>query len=125
MKRLVWAPFIFGLGMVLVTPQRAVAQAQAPQVTFSKDVAPILQRSCQKCHRPGSMAPMSLLTYEDARPWARTIKQQVTQREMPPWYIDRTVGVRKFDNDPSLTDAEIATIARWVDGGALRGNVAD
>src|SRR5687768_2151235 len=114
---------------VTLTPE-AAAQAPAPagqgaQVTFSKDVAPILQRSCQKCHRPGSMAPMSLLTYEDARPWARTIKTQVTKREMPPWYIDRTVGVRKFDNDPSLSDAEISTIAQWVDGGALRGNPAD
>jgi hypothetical protein len=106
-------------------PLGAQAASQGPAVTFSKDVAPILQRSCQKCHRPGSMAPMSFLTYEDVRPWARTIKQQVTKREMPPWYIDRTVGVRKFDNDPSLTDAEISTIARWVDGGAVRGNPAD
>jgi hypothetical protein len=71
------------------------------------------------------MAPMSLVTYEDVRPWARTIKQKVSTREMPPWFIDRTVGVRKFDNDPSLTDQEIATVARWVDGGALRGNPAD
>jgi hypothetical protein len=106
-------------------PLDAQAASQGPAVTFTKDVAPILQRSCQKCHRPGSMAPMSFLSYEDVRPWARTIKQQVTKREMPPWYIDRSVGIRKFDNDPSLTDAEISTIARWVDGGAVRGNPAD
>jgi hypothetical protein len=68
---------------------------------------------------------MSLLTYEDARPWARSIKAKVTAREMPPWHIDRNVGITKFKDDPSLTDAEIATIARWVDGGAQQGNPAD
>src|SRR5262245_21615644 len=128
MKRLGWAPVILGLGLVLAAAADSLAQGtagQSPQPTFSKDVAPILQRSCQKCHRPGSMAPMSLMTFEDTRPWARTIKQKVATREMPPWYIDRTVGVRKFDNDPSLTDEEVSTISRWVDGGALRGNPAD
>src|SRR5580765_1273561 len=106
----------------------SVANAQVPTSstpTFSKDVAPILQRSCQKCHRPDSMAPMSLLSYEDVRPWARTIKMKVASREMPPWYIDRTVGLRKFDNDPSLSDAEVNTIVKWVDSGAARGNPAD
>jgi hypothetical protein len=67
-----------------------------PQVTFTKDVAPILQRNCQQCHRPGSIAPMSLLTYQDARPWARSIKQKVVAREMPPWHIDRNIGITKF-----------------------------
>jgi hypothetical protein len=99
--------------------------ARPHQVTFTKDVAPIFQRACQDCHRPGAIAPMPLLTYEDARPWARAIKQKVTAREMPPWFIDRHVGVRKFKDDPSLADEEIATIAAWVDGGAVRGNVAD
>src|SRR5437879_2386607 len=83
-------------------------------VTFTRDVAPILQKSCQNCHRPGSIAPMSLLTYEDARPWARSIKTKVTAREMPPWHIDRNIGLTKFKDDPSLTDAEIATIVAWV-----------
>src|SRR6202165_993400 len=87
------------------------------QVTFTKDVAPILQRSCQNCHRPGSIAPMSLLTYNDARPWARSIKAKVALREMPPWHIDRNIGVNKFKDDPSLTDAEIASISKWVDAG--------
>jgi mono/diheme cytochrome c family protein len=94
-------------------------------VTFTKDIAPILQRACQSCHRPGSVAPMSLLTYEDARPWARSIKQRVSAREMPPWYIDRTVGVQKFKDDPSLSDAEIEKIVKWSDSGAPRGNPSD
>ena len=80
------------------------------QVTFTKDVAPILQRSCISCHQPGEIAPMSLLTYNDARPWARAIKTKVSSREMPPWFIDKTLGIQKFKNDPSLSDAEIATI---------------
>jgi len=108
----------------------ASAQQSAPAsnqtaVAFTKDVAPILQRSCQTCHRPGAVAPMSLLTYEDVRPWARSIKTKVTNREMPPWHIDRNIGITKFKNDPSLTDQEIATIAKWVDAGAPRGNLAD
>ena len=94
-------------------------------VTFTKDIAPILQRSCQNCHRPGSIAPMSLLTFQDARPWARSIKEKVVRREMPPWHIDRNVGITKFKDDPSLTDAEIATISDWVDRGAPEGNPAD
>jgi hypothetical protein len=101
------------------------AAPSAASITYTKDVAPILQRSCQACHRPGSMAPMSFLTYEDVRPWARSIKQKVTTREMPPWHVDRTVGIKRFTDDPSLSDEEIATIARWVDGGTLRGNPAD
>jgi hypothetical protein len=95
------------------------------QVTYSKDVAPIFARTCQNCHRPGSIAPMSLLTYNDARPWARSIKQKVATRVMPPWHIDRNVGVRQFKDDPSLSDAEIATIVNWVDQGAPEGNPAD
>jgi mono/diheme cytochrome c family protein len=106
----------------------AVPEAQSPapgQVTFAKDVAPIFQKACQNCHRPGSIAPMSLLTYEDARPWARSIKDRVERRSMPPWHVDRTVGIRKFKDDISLSDQEIATIASWIDGGAPRGNPAD
>src|SRR5262249_55076717 len=77
------------------------------QTTFSRDVAPILQRSCQNCHRPGNIAPMSFLTYKDVRPWARAIKEKVVRREMPPWFIDRNVGIRHFKDDPSLSDEEI------------------
>ena len=106
----------------------AVPSAQSPApgaVTFTKDVAPILQKACQNCHRPGSIAPMSLLTYEDARPWARSIKDRVERRSMPPWHVDRTVGIRKFKDDPSLSDKEIATIVSWIDAGAPKGNPAD
>ncbi|HYM23571.1 MAG TPA: hypothetical protein VEU08_10190 [Vicinamibacterales bacterium] len=109
---------LIGLGMM-------AASAAAETPTFSKDVAPILQRSCQQCHRPGAIAPMSLMTYQDARPWARSIKAKITAREMPPWYIDRHVGIQKFKEDPSLTDAEIATIAQWVDAGAPQGSPRD
>ena len=107
----------------------AVAQETAApaghDVTFTRDVAPILQRACQSCHRTDSIAPMSLMTYEETRPWARSIKQRVAQREMPPWYIERNIGIQKFEDDPSLTDAEIATIVNWVDGGTKRGDPAD
>jgi hypothetical protein len=96
-----------------------------PVPTFTKDVAPILQRSCQVCHRPDSIAPMSLLTYQDTRPWARSIRNKVVNREMPPWYIDRTVGIKKFKNDASLSDEEVDLVARWVDAGAPMGNPAD
>jgi len=102
------------------------AQAPAPgAVTFTKDVAPVFQKACQNCHRPGSIAPMSLLTYEDARPWARSIKDRVERRSMPPWHVDRTVGIRKFKDDLSLSDAEIATVVSWIDAGAPKGNPAD
>jgi mono/diheme cytochrome c family protein len=97
--------------------------ASAATPTFTKDVAPILYKSCVECHRPNAMAPMSLLTYEDARPWARAVKQKVVAREMPPWGADPTVG--KYANDPSLQQREIDTIAAWVDGGAPLGNPAD
>ena len=118
-----------GFGAVAALSLQAAAQAPtgaAPgPVTFTRDVAPILQRSCQSCHRPNSMAPMSFLTYQDVRPWARAIKTKITQREMPPWYIDRSVGIGSFKDDPSLSDKEIATIAAWVDAGAVQGNPAD
>src|SRR4030095_9855869 len=93
--------------------------------TFSKDIAPIFQKKCQECHQPNSIAPMSLITYQDARPWARSIKERVATRQMPPWHIDRTVGVQKFKNDMSLTDEQVDTIVRWVDGGALQGDPKD
>lgn len=95
------------------------------KVTFTKDIAPILQAKCQDCHRKGSMAPMSLLTYEETRPWARSIKERVVQRQMPPWHINRDVGIQSFKNDMSLSDAQIETIAHWVDEGAPLGDPKD
>jgi mono/diheme cytochrome c family protein len=122
-----WVIVPLVVGGVVTAPGRAVANGQtaAAEVTFTKHVLPIMQRACQQCHRPGSVAPMSLLTYEEVRPWARAIRDRTAQREMPPWYIERNVGVRTFKEDASLTDEEIATIGKWVDAGAPRGNPAD
>src|SRR5947207_12927239 len=100
------------------------ASGQSP-VTFTKDIAPIFQDNCQDCHRPGSIAPMSLLTYEETRPWARSIKERVATRQMPPWHIDKAVGVQKFKNDMSLSDGQIATITQWVDSGAPFGDAKE
>ena len=110
---------------MLTVASPSAQQAAGGQVTFAKDVAPILQRSCQNCHRPGSVAPMSLMTYEDVRPWARSIKNRVSKREMPPWGIDANVGIREFKNDISLSDDEIAKVVTWVDSGAPMGSMAD
>ncbi len=119
--------------IALIAPSLAMAQEGDPALTlaadrsptFAKDVAPILQRSCQVCHRPDNMAPMSLMTYKEARPWARSIKQKVMAREMPPWHIDKNVGIQAIKDDRSLSDDEIGTIVRWVDAGAPIGNPAD
>ncbi|HUR33954.1 MAG TPA: cytochrome c [Vicinamibacterales bacterium] len=110
---------------VLLAGGLAVAAEVPKTVTFSKDVAPIFQAKCQTCHEPGSIAPMSLRTFQEARPWARSIKQRVESRQMPPWHIDRSVGVQHFKNDMSLTDEQVETIVRWVDQGAVQGNPAD
>ncbi len=99
------------------------ATSASADTTYSKDVAPLLFKSCVECHRPGAMAPMSLMTYSDVRPWARAIKQRVSRREMPPWGADPAHG--KFSNDISLKQSEIDLIAAWVDAGAPEGNRAD
>src|ERR1700733_11918196 len=93
--------------------------------TFTKDIAPILQEKCQNCHRKGEMAPMSLVTYEESRPWAKAVKERVVTRQMPPWHLDKTVGIKDFQNDISLSDGQIAMIARWVDTGAPQGDLKD
>src|ERR1700676_3767074 len=116
--------FRFPMSVTAALLMTAAAAAQQ-QVTFTKDVAPILQERCQVCHRAGTFAPMSLVTYEQARPWAKSIKQKVLAREMPPWFIDKNIGVQHFSNDVSLTEQEMATIAKWVDGGAPQGNPPD
>ena len=120
------------VGLLVIAALAALPTLAAAQpadadatVTFTKDIAPILQRSCQACHRPGEMAPMSLVTYEEVRPWARSIRNRVVAREMPPWHIDRNIGIQRFKDDPSLSDAEIALVGQWVDHGAPRGNPAD
>ncbi|HYL38385.1 MAG TPA: hypothetical protein VEV17_20880 [Bryobacteraceae bacterium] len=107
----------------------AQSGASAGDVTFAKDIVPILQRSCQECHRPNGAGPMSLVTYEEVRPWARAIKERthVGPRAgvMPPWFVEKDIGIQKFKNDPSLTDQERAKILKWADSGAPRGNPAD
>src|SRR5580765_2335075 len=95
------------LGAFVAVSGIATAAEPARAVTFAKDVAPILQQKCQDCHQPGSIAPMSLRTYEETRPWAKSIKDRVSKRQMPPWHIDKTVGVQHFKNDMSLSDQQI------------------
>jgi len=102
----------------------SAANADRP-VTFTKDVAPILQQKCQDCHQPGSIAPMSLRTYDETRPWARSIKDRVMRRQMPPWHIDKTVGIQKFKNHRSLNDDQIETILQWIAAGAPKGDPND
>ena len=114
------------LGAVLIFASQVFAANLVDKpVTFTKDIAPILQDRCQDCHRKGSMAPMSLITYEETRPWAKSIRERVITRQMPPWHLDKTVGIQKFANDMSLTDQQIATIVKWVDAGAPMGDPKD
>src|SRR5438093_1602583 len=104
-------------------PSAPVSTDQGNPVTFNKDVLPILQNNCQTCHRPSGIAPMSLLTYENARPWAKAIKAAVVSKMMPPWFADPHYG--EFRNAPKLTVADIQTLTAWVDGGAREGNPGD
>ena len=98
------------------------AGASAQDVTYTKDIAPILMANCVTCHRPGEVAPMSLQTYEETRPWARSIAQEVGQKRMPPWHA--TAGLREYTNDRSLDASQIDMIQRWVAAGAPRGDTA-
>jgi hypothetical protein len=108
---------------ILVLNLRYSSINSAATVTFTKDVAPILYSNCATCHRPGEMAPMSLLTYKEIRPWAKSIRERVLSREMPPWYADPNHG--EFANDSRLTERQIETIRAWVDGGAKEGDPKD
>jgi len=111
--------------LLSVTITALCAAGNQPKATFNKDVLPIMQKHCQNCHRSGEVAPMSLITYQEARPWARSIKERVASRQMPPWHIDKSVGVQKFKNDMSLSEDQIETIVRWVDAGAPQGDPKD
>lgn len=121
MRRLALAVTLIAAGALTAPWPSAHAAPDAP--TFTRDVAPILNARCVTCHRPGEVAPMALLTYQDARPYARAIKEKVASRQMPPWFADKSAGA--FANDPSLTDGEIATISRWADTGAPQGDPKD
>jgi mono/diheme cytochrome c family protein len=111
---------IFALSLVFSSPVTLPAQLNSAKPTFARDVAPILQRNCQTCHRPGEAAPFSLLTYEQARPWAKAIKEAVLEKKMPPWFADPRFG--KFSNDASLSQSDIHTLVAWVDAGAPPGD---
>ncbi len=117
---------VFAIGAcALITTGAALAASTTGgnPPTFSKDVAPILYQRCTECHRPGEAAPMALRTYKEVRPWAKSIKQQVVSRTMPPWHADPAVD--HFANDRRLSDADVATIAKWADAGAPEGNATD
>lgn len=126
-SRMRWFGSSAAATMVMAVASAAYAQTApaSPAPTFAKDIVPILQRSCLSCHRQGEIAPMALTTYQEVRPWARSIKNRVVSRDMPPFHVDRTIGIQAFKDDPSLSDAEIQTVVRWVDAGAPQGNSAD
>jgi len=106
-----------------------LTQAQSPEVTFHKDIEPILQRSCQKCHREGGVAPMPLVTYDQVAPFAGLIEYKTGLRDragaMPPWYMEKNIGIQDYKYDPSLSDEEIANISTWARSGTPKGNPAD
>src|SRR5438045_4389187 len=115
-------PLLFSALLVSSVP--ALADG-AKMPTFTKDIAPIFQQKCESCHRPDNMAPMSLITYEEARPWAKSIAARVGARQMPPWQIDKTIGIQKFKNDRSLNDEQHETIVNWAHAGAPKGDPKD
>ena len=119
------AGFLLLLSIVTSTSIQAeqYRREKAGAPTFAKDVAPILFKNCVGCHRPGEIAPMSLLTYQDARPWAKAIRDEVSEGNMPPWHADAPTGT--FHNERSLTDAEKDILVKWANGGAARGNLKD
>src|SRR5215470_6454335 len=103
-------------GLLILAAGSALVAAPAKELTFHKDIEPILQARCQGCHRPGEAAPMSLLTYQEARPWAKAIREAVVIRKMPPWFADPKHG--SFSNDRRLSQAEIDAFSAWAETGA-------
>ncbi|HEX8183895.1 MAG TPA: cytochrome c [Blastocatellia bacterium] len=110
-------------GLFLMVGSRQASATSSALVTFNKDVAPIIQKNCQVCHRPGEIAPMTFMNYKEVRPWARSIVEKVVTREMPPWFADSKYG--KFSNDCRLSQKEIDTIVAWVEGGTKEGDPKD
>jgi hypothetical protein len=127
--RLLLGLSVLGIGLAgfLALPSAAGAADPDPDevITFAKHVSRILQANCETCHRPGSIGPMSLITYQEVRRYATRIRDRVESRVMPPWPLDRTVGIQEFKNDMSLSDEEVSTIVRWVNEGAAEGDPAD
>jgi len=108
---------------VLPTSRATETKTSAKDVTFTKDIAPIFFKNCAECHRPGEAAPFSALSYKDVRPWAKSIREKVANKTMPPWHADPHVG--EWSNDRRLSQKDIDTIVAWVDGGAAEGNAKD
>lgn len=118
------AAIVFGLSVRSANSSDATKPNKpAKNVTFSKEVAPIFYKSCAECHRPGEIAPFSVMSYKEVRPWAKSIREQVASREMPPWHADPHHG--EWKNDRRLSQAEIDLITAWVDGGTKEGNAKD
>jgi hypothetical protein len=125
-NRIVGRVLIGAVGALSLLALPATLSAQTTAVpTFTKDVAPIFQNKCESCHRPDSIAPMSLQTYQEVRPWARSIRDRVASRNMPPWHIDPAVGIQHYQNDRSLTQKEMDTILKWASNGAPQGDPKD
>ncbi|HET9528886.1 MAG TPA: cytochrome c, partial [Blastocatellia bacterium] len=124
MKRARLFVLAFGLVMsVLLAAETGASGGSATTPTFSKDIAPIFYKNCAGCHRPGEIAPMSLMTYKEVRPWAKAIREKVATREMPPWHADPKYGT--WANDRRMSQKEIDTILAWIDGGAKEGDPKD
>lgn len=123
MKRTLGAGALLVLLAAVAIFSAGARESTPATVTFNRDVAPIIQKNCQICHRPGEVAPMSFMSYKDVRPWAKAIREKVVTREMPPWFADPDHG--EFLNDSRLSRKEIETIVAWVEGGAKEGDAAD
>lgn len=113
----------FGLSLYFTNSVSSNVNGAKTNITFTQHVAPILQNRCEECHRAGGVAPMSLVTFDETRPWAKSIREKVVNRTMPPFHATGAIG--RYQHDPRLTDDEIATITKWVDSGAAKGNVKD
>jgi hypothetical protein len=119
------AAFLAVIAALSVVGRASAQVGEGAAVTFTRDIAPIFQQKCQECHQPGSIAPMSLISYQDAHKFASRIRDRVSRRIMPPWHLNPTVGIQHFKNYRGLTDDQISTIVAWVDEGAPEGDPAD
>src|SRR5262245_13953820 len=122
-RHIVFVGLLAGLTAITASMHARPEESKPGDVTFNKDVLPILQKNCQSCHRPGEIAPMSFLTYKDTRPWAKAMKEAVVTRKMPPWFADPAYG--HFGNDRRLSDSAVKTLSAWADGGAVEGDPKD
>ena len=122
-----WAlvPGLVAIALLAFQGEAFSQQGTDDAVTFTRDIAPLLQENCQECHQPGQIAPMSLMTYEEVRPWAPMIREKVVTQEMPPYHYDTNIGIQDLIEDKRLSESEISTIAAWVDNGAPQGDPAD